>query len=403
MNRKIHVTQILILMAMLLAPIGVNAHPQPTSSFDGSDEHVDNVTPQSGPRQERPGFMAYNVLRPVVYLTFDDGPSRYTGAILDILNKYNVKGTFFVLGSLAQRDPGMITNLWDSGMGIGNHTWDHYNMVTQSYERREADMRATDAEFQRILGTSSGCYRPPYGATSDAVRTHMAQLGLTEWKWSVDTQDWTRPGIGAIYRRLSSAVDGSIILMHDGGGHRTQTIAALEQWLAANATRFEFRNLPGCAEKFPMTGDGSGGSNPFSERSCPMANAIEEYDYSHETQHVVGRLYLASFGRLPEEDGWKYWIDQCTRGNSIEWVASHFSDCDEFKQRYGDNVSNARFIELLYENALERTPDQNGQEYWVALLDSGEWDRGEVLRFFSDSSENQNNWANRGAPTPAQQ
>ena len=103
----------------------------------------------------------------------------------------------------------------------------------------------------------------------------------------------------------------------------------------------------------------------------------------------IFRLYNASFKRLPDPDGLAYWIDNFSSGrNSIRVVASSFLASNEFKQRYGENVTNEKYVTTLYQNVLGRAPDTSGMNYWIGQLTSGRETRYEALLGFAESAEN---------------
>lgn len=179
--------------------------------------------------------------RGVVYLTFDDGPSQYTPAILHILAKTDSTATFFELGTNQAAYPQMAKAVRAEGSAIGNHTYDHADLTTLSAAQVRSELR------RGPRGTT--CARPPYGATNTKVRHLIERAGLRQIQWSDDTIDWSRPGARAIYLRATSAhvVNGSIVLMHDGGGPRQQTVAALPKIVAELHRRgYVIRRLPGC-------------------------------------------------------------------------------------------------------------------------------------------------------------
>lgn len=134
-------------------------------------------------------------------LTFDDGPSRHTGHLLDMLRDYGIPATFFLLGSHAQRNPAMVRRMVEEGHEVGNHSWSHPNLRTLPPELQEEEIRATDAAL-RALGASPAYLRPPYGAF-DAHTLEIAQsLGLDVMLWSLDSNDWKR--LPADYAKLRS-------------------------------------------------------------------------------------------------------------------------------------------------------------------------------------------------------
>jgi peptidoglycan/xylan/chitin deacetylase (PgdA/CDA1 family)/heat shock protein HslJ len=178
----------------------------------------------------------------VIYLTFDDGPTgpQWTPQVLSVLAGYNAKATFFVLGQNAQRYPDLIQAEYDAGHAIANHTFDHQSLSGLGREAFFNEVQST----QSILGDKSvPCLRPPYGATDSYTRARAEELGYQIVMWDIDTEDWKRPGAGAIVNEvLTNAHPGAVVLMHDGGGDRSQTLEALETVLSQLADlgyRFE--------------------------------------------------------------------------------------------------------------------------------------------------------------------
>ena len=185
----------------------------------------------------------------VVYLTYDDGPSPSdTPPLLDLLAASNAQATFFTLGSEVARYPGIAARIVREGHAIGNHTWSHPNLTTVSGEVLDRQVLDTQAAIQRAAGVTPTCLRPPYGDRNATVNARVAELGLRMSLWSVDPQDWRRPGTDAIVDRVLSRVrPGAVILLHDGPQNRGQTVAATERLLATLTEQgYELRALPGC-------------------------------------------------------------------------------------------------------------------------------------------------------------
>lgn len=165
---------------------------------------------------------------PVVYLTFDDGPSAYTPAVLDALRAYGVKATFFVLGSAVSADPGMAQRIANEGHDVENHSWSHPSLPGLSSADISGQLGATSDIIHQVTGQVPYCMRPPYGSSDGRVAAIASDHGLTEVFWTVDPSDFRQPGAAAIAARVLGAVhDGAIILLHDGGGNRSGTAAAL--------------------------------------------------------------------------------------------------------------------------------------------------------------------------------
>jgi peptidoglycan-N-acetylglucosamine deacetylase len=167
-----------------------------------------------------------------VALTFDDGPSSYTSAVLRTLDRHNARGTFFVLGQEISGRRAVLRRMLRGGHEIGNHSTNHRAGPSRS------DLARTNSIIRGATGFSPCVFRPPYGATSSAMVSGAWSLGMSTILWDVDTNDWRRPGSGAIASRaVGGTRQGSIVLMHDGGGNRSQTVAALSRILRTLKSR----------------------------------------------------------------------------------------------------------------------------------------------------------------------
>lgn len=182
--------------------------------------------------------------KPWISLTFDDGPSSWTPAYLDLLNRHHIKATFFLVGSQVQANPALTRRILREGHMLANHSWDH-PMLTSSTTNIQAQLYNTQQTIQQISGFRPCLMRPPYGAWNQAVQKNAKRSKLQIINWDADSQDWRRPGVGAITRNvLSSAQNGTIVLMHDGGGDRSQGLAALPGIIQAMRKRgFRFTRL----------------------------------------------------------------------------------------------------------------------------------------------------------------
>jgi peptidoglycan/xylan/chitin deacetylase (PgdA/CDA1 family) len=165
----------------------------------------------------------------VIALTIDDGPSPvYTPQILALLEKYRVTASFSMIGESVTYHPGIAREVADAGHVIVNHTWDHANLAWLGAAATRAEIsRASDA-IDGATGRRPGMFRAPYGVWSRTALECCASEGLTALGWSVDPRDWSRPGVREIVAIImANTRTGSIILEHDGGGDRSQTVAAL--------------------------------------------------------------------------------------------------------------------------------------------------------------------------------
>jgi peptidoglycan-N-acetylglucosamine deacetylase len=163
-----------------------------------------------------------------VALTFDDGPSEYTPAILRILRRTHTPATFFVIGRLARSYPRLIAAEARAGFEIGDHTQTHPFLASLPAAAQVSQITMAADAIRRAGGPYPRLFRPPYGSFDGSTLANLRQQGMLMVLWSADTKDYARPGVGRIaYTALSGAQPGAIILMHDGGGDRRQTVAAL--------------------------------------------------------------------------------------------------------------------------------------------------------------------------------
>jgi peptidoglycan-N-acetylglucosamine deacetylase len=162
--------------------------------------------------------------RKVVALTFDDGPSEYTPEFLRVLREKDAPGTFFEVGQEMPGREDVMRQILAEGSEIGDHTMNHVEYPDYSQIAGAAARIKSYTHFQPCL------FRPPGGAANDGVIATAGSLGMRTINWDVDPRDWSNPGAGAIYSNVvSHAQPGSIVLMHDGGGSRGETLAALPQ------------------------------------------------------------------------------------------------------------------------------------------------------------------------------
>lgn len=151
--------------------------------------------------------------KPMIALTFDDGPSQYTADILDQLEKYDSHATFFVVGNRVSSYAGTIERAYKMGCEIGNHSWSHPSLSSISVSAMKEELSKTDAAIEKIIGEPAALLRPPYGAVDADVQKYAGKPLI---HWSVDTRDWdTQSSSSTISSVLKNARDGSIILMHD--------------------------------------------------------------------------------------------------------------------------------------------------------------------------------------------
>ncbi|WP_033212994.1 polysaccharide deacetylase family protein [Kitasatospora phosalacinea] len=209
-------------------------------------------TPAASPSGTAPA-PASNVLRHTasggrtVALTFDDGPGSATGQVLDLLAQYGAKATFCEIGNNAKTHPAAVRRILAEGHRLCDHTVDHPQpMHTRSHEQQVAEIRDAKADIEAAAGNAPEItwWRAPGGDFTAENEGIGADLGMKSLGWSVDPRDWSRPGVQAIVSNVQHNLrPGGVVLMHDGGGDRSQTVAALKQllpWLVAQGYSFDF-------------------------------------------------------------------------------------------------------------------------------------------------------------------
>lgn len=166
-------------------------------------------------------------------LTFDDGPdARYTPHILDTLREYDIRAMFFVCGEMVAENGGLVARMVDEGHVVGNHTWSHPLLTRLSRRAIRSEMERTSDVIEDSCGERPVWFRAPYGAWNRAAFQLGAELGMDPLAWTVDTLDWTTPGTRRIVDRVENgAAPGVVVLSHDAGGDRSQSVHALRFYL----------------------------------------------------------------------------------------------------------------------------------------------------------------------------
>ncbi|WP_443061099.1 glycosyltransferase [Streptomyces sp. NBC_00464] len=188
-----------------------------------------------------------------IVLTFDDGPDPvWTPRVLDELKKYHAHGVFFVTGTMASRYPDLVERMVEEGHEVGLHTFNHPDLSYQSTRRIDWELSQNQLALAGAAGIRTSLFRPPYSSFADAmddkswpVTQYVGSLGYLTVVNNTDSEDWKRPGVRAIIDRATPENgEGAVILMHDSGGDRSQTVTALGKFLPKMQERgYEFDNL----------------------------------------------------------------------------------------------------------------------------------------------------------------
>jgi len=228
------------------SPAGPGAvSPEQDKGHDGTENHSSGVSSKAETPSETPPSPANDSSRPApssakqpaasfakplysldngIALTFDDGPSKYTGQLLDILKKYNVQATFFFIGENVKSREDMVRRTAAEGHAIGNHTFRHAHLKKLSKEEQENEIEAGKKAIERAADIAVTLFRPPYGNLNNDTRQIAGERGDRIILWSVDPRDWdTRDPEKVAQHVLSSVKDGDIVLLHE----RSSTVEAL--------------------------------------------------------------------------------------------------------------------------------------------------------------------------------
>ncbi len=224
--------------------------------LQGYTQHLFDDTPDAAPRERGPGTSVPAAISsggPVIEgaaartaapaartiaLTFDDGPDPvWTPKILDVLRRNDVRATFFTVGTRVAENPGLARRIVDEGHQIGLHSFTHTDLGAASAWRRSLELRETQLVIAGATGVTTPLLRPPYSSTNKALgdadwsaAVQAGKEGYLTVLTTLDSQDWRRPGVETIVAGATPKdTAGQIVLLHDAGGDRTQTVAALEQ------------------------------------------------------------------------------------------------------------------------------------------------------------------------------
>ncbi len=349
--------------------------------------------------------------KPIVYLTFDDGPSRDSGStqILDVLDRYGVDATFFVNGANISGNEAVLQRMYSDGHAVGNHTWSHAKLNTLSINDARSEIRRTHDLVKSVTGVDLTCFRPPWGSTflgdftdSGTSTELISSFGYAlETSWRIDASDYTVSPVGdrdAMVSRLLQMQDGDIVLLHDGHSGKQSTVAAVDYFLATYRDRYDFRPLPTCAGPPPPTTTTTttttsttlpGPIEPTSGLLITNTKSVAEIllasDYLPEDANVL-RLYRAFFDREPDLAGAKYWLLQSHAGADLDGLSFAFSESSEFGSTYG-KLDDDDFLRIVYLNVLQRSPDAAGLAYWAGLVRSGELTRHGAVRWIASGTE----------------
>ncbi|KAF3469731.1 bifunctional polysaccharide deacetylase/glycosyltransferase family 2 protein [Streptomyces sp. Tu 3180] len=256
-----------------------------------SSSEVPGEILDGGPILSFPGGQAETTSVPdrTIVLTFDDGPDpTWTPKVMEVLEEYDVPGTFFVVGSMVARHPGIVEDLVDRGHEIGVHTFTHVDLSYQSASRVTREVEQTQLALAGAAGITTTLFRAPYSSKTDAVDNYSWQVyrqlgedGYTSVFTDTDSEDWKEPGVARIVEGATPEDgEGASVLFHDSGGDRTQTLEALSKYIEKmQAKGYSFTTVSGAmAEQQPAGGsgtDGSGAGGPAAGAPSGTGNPLQ--------------------------------------------------------------------------------------------------------------------------------
>ncbi|MFJ6704658.1 MULTISPECIES: bifunctional polysaccharide deacetylase/glycosyltransferase family 2 protein [unclassified Streptomyces] len=255
-------TCVLLLDGYLRAEVGGD---QRVRTGAGSADVPDRIL-NGGPILTFRGGRAATVSVPAktIALTFDDGPDpTYTPQVLKILHRYDVPATFFLVGSMVSRYPGIVKTMVDQGNEVGIHTFTHVDLSYQSNARVNREMRQSQLALAGAAGITTTLFRAPYSSETDAIDDYswpvyqrLGKEGYTSVFVDTDSDDWKKPGVSKIIDWATPKKGkGASVLFHDAGGERTQTIEALPRYIEKmRAKGYTFTTISGAIEKQDTAG-----------------------------------------------------------------------------------------------------------------------------------------------------
>jgi len=169
-------------------------------------------------------------------LTYDEGPNdACTPDLLEVLAKYQVKATFFLLGRYVEALPKLARAVAEAGHAVGNHSYSHRNLIFLSREETRQELTQTSQAIENATGVRPALFRPPFGGRRPGTFAIARECGMTPIMWRVSGHDWDADSPGSIVQRIVSGMKGGdVILLHDGGhralgADRSRTVAATEE------------------------------------------------------------------------------------------------------------------------------------------------------------------------------
>ncbi|MFB8131679.1 bifunctional polysaccharide deacetylase/glycosyltransferase family 2 protein [Streptomyces mirabilis] len=259
-------TSVMLLDGYLRSEIGDDARVRDGAAYDKVPQKILD----GGPLLTFTGGTAktQSVPKKTIVLTFDDGPTpTWTPQILKVLDDNDIEATFFMVGSMVSRYPGVVKDLVDQGNEVGIHTFTHVDLSYQGTGRLQRELKQTQLALAGAAGITTTLFRAPYSSEINAVDNYswpvykeIGNLGYTSVFVDTDSDDWKKPGVSKIVQWATPKDnEGAVVLMHDAGGDRSETVKALDTYIKKmKAKGYSFTTVSGAMAKLNGAPNGAG-------------------------------------------------------------------------------------------------------------------------------------------------
>jgi cellulose synthase/poly-beta-1,6-N-acetylglucosamine synthase-like glycosyltransferase/peptidoglycan/xylan/chitin deacetylase (PgdA/CDA1 family) len=250
-------TFVLVNVLVVGAYVNYRFAPDNEEVATGTDTAVPEAVRDGGPVVDTTKGRVVSQRMPprTIALTFDDGPDpMWTPQILNVLARYHVRATFFVIGAQVSRHPGLVRDMVRQGHEVGVHTFTHPQLAALAPWRQRLEYAQTEGAIAYAAGVTAPLLRLPYSSGVDSLDKATWATVKQAGRWGfvsvfndTDSRDWARPGVDAVVRSATPDGNrGAVVLMHDGGGDRAETVAALDRFIPEMRTRgYRFTTVSG--------------------------------------------------------------------------------------------------------------------------------------------------------------
>ncbi|WP_405880405.1 bifunctional polysaccharide deacetylase/glycosyltransferase family 2 protein [Streptomyces sp. NBC_01384] len=259
-------TSVMLLDGYLRSEIGNDARVRDGAAYDKVPQKILDGGPlltfNSGNAKTQ------SIPKKTIALTFDDGPTpTWTPQILKVLEDNDIEATFFMVGSMVSRYPGVVKDLVNQGNEVGIHTFTHVDLSYQSSARLKRELAQTQLALAGAAGITTTLFRAPYSSEINAVDNYswpvykeVGGLGYASVFVDTDSDDWKKPGVSKIVQWATPKNNkGAVVLMHDAGGDRSQTVTALDKYIKQmKAKGYSFTTVSGAMAKLNGAPNGAG-------------------------------------------------------------------------------------------------------------------------------------------------